>query len=43
MLDKLQIVNAVYKNNSKLGVIIPEFEDLAPGIHDIRIEVSFNG
>ena len=41
--NKATIVKGVYKNSRKIGVIIPEIEDVSPGISEIFIEISFNG
>jgi len=32
-----------YKNRTRIGVQIPEIEDLPPGVHDVQIELSYNG
>jgi len=38
-----KIVKGVFKNEKKIGVIIPELDNTPPGIQEIGIEVSFNG
>lgn len=38
-----KVTKAVFKNEKKLGVIIPELDNVPPGIQEIGIEVSFNG
>lgn len=36
-------VRAFLKNNKLIAVMIPELEGLTPGIHEITLEISFNG
>ncbi|KAL4436169.1 hypothetical protein ABPG74_018153 [Tetrahymena malaccensis] len=38
-----KIIKGVYKNSSKIGVIIPELDQVPQGIHDVTIEISYNG
>lgn len=35
-------MKAIYKNSNKIGVYIPEIEDLTLGIHEVFIEISLN-
>lgn len=36
-------MKGVFKNEKKIGVVIPEIENTPPGINEIGIEISFNG
>ncbi|EGR29393.1 rcc1 family hect domain protein, putative [Ichthyophthirius multifiliis] len=40
---KSTVVKGVYKNSQKIGVIIPELDQVPQGIFDIGIEISYNG
>jgi hypothetical protein len=40
--NKGKSIKAVFKNEKKIGIIVPELEDLPTGIHEVIIEVSFN-
>ena len=36
-------MKGVYKNEKKLGVVVPELDELPMGIHEVGVEISFNG
>jgi len=37
------VTQAVYKNHTRLGVIVPEIDELPPGINEVQVEISYNG
>ncbi len=41
--NKVTYAKVVYKNIGRLGVTIPEIDDLEPGMHVVTLELSFNG
>jgi hypothetical protein len=40
---KIRTVKGVYKNERKIGVVVPELEDVPVGIQEVHIEISLNG
>ena len=38
-----KVVKGVFKNEKKIGVIIPDLDNIPAGIQEIGIEISFNG
>lgn len=41
--NQAKLTKGVFKNEKKIGVVIPELDNVPPGIQDIGIEISFNG
>lgn len=41
--NKGKIVKTAFKNERKIGVIVPELDDLPTGIHEVFVEISSNG
>jgi len=35
--------HAVFKNSTRIGVVVPEMDDLPPGINEVIVEISYNG
>lgn len=41
--NSAKVVKGVYKNSTKIGVIIPELDQVPVGIFDVGVEISYNG
>ena len=37
------VTQGVFKNPTRIGVVLPEIDDLPPGINEVQVEVSYNG
>jgi len=37
------IAHGIYKNPTRIGVVVPEIDELPPGVNEVTVEISYNG